>query len=364
MTEPVTPATKGDVQALAKDLSIQEKAQTLLEKTQAAARARLAITAVMKPVIPTILKQEDLDAQLLTIPNLLETTDDEYEHTCIYGDSGMGKTLAICLLAEFYNIIYFDGDKGLKTAIRTLPEELQKRIKPIRVPDNSSNPMFYGTMLKVITGRQVTLCTGHGIVECPICKSNQGQLVTIALNKLPKNWIAGMDSVTQLVSSMCAAINKKVTGKSDTVDDYKFTFDEWAVLKNMMDKWGNYMKDLECNFFTVSHTTLAKTEDEKTMKIVPIGGSENSSRSFAKYFSTVVNCRIVNNKHVYATASTYHAQVTTKSRSNVKLENEKIPSLLHLLRPDAAELLKGSWNEWFFSDQKAPQPKPKGVLPV
>lgn len=354
---------KGDLQQLKKDDKIQTAAMQLQEKAQLAAKARLAAAQnAAKQVSGKILSQDDITANLLAIPNLVETKDDEYEHACVYGDAGMGKTLSICLLSEFYNIIYFDGDKGLKTAIRTLPLEMQQRIRPIRIPDNSANPVFYATILKIITGRQVTLCTDHGIVDCPICKTSNAQFVTIALNKLPSNWIGAMDSVTQFVTSACSAINKKATGKSDTVDEFKFTFDEWGVLRQITEKFGNYLKDLECNFFSVSHTLLTSTEDEKNKKLVPIGGTENASRAFAKYFSTVVNCRIVNNRHVYATSSTYNAQVTSKSRSNVKLENEKIPSLLHLLRADANVLLKGSWNEWFFSDQKGIQPKPKGII--
>lgn len=357
--------TKGAIQELKKEEKVLSSTEKLQAKI-AEAKAKAGV-ALNKPVLAPakILTQEDIASSLMSIPSLIETSDDEYEHACIYGDAGMGKTLAVCLLSEFYHIIYFDGDKGLKTAIRTLPPEMQSRIHPIRIPDNTSNPMFYGTMLKVITGRQIKLCVGHGIVDCPICAISGGQTVTIALNKLPKNWIAGMDSITQFVASACAAINKKATGKSDTVDEFKFTFDEWGVLRQITEKFGNYLKDLECQFFSVSHTLLTKTEDEKSSKVVPIGGTENASRAFAKYFSTVVNCRIVNNKHVYATSSTYNAGVTTKSRSNVKLESEKIPSLLHLLRPDANELLKGSWNEQFYAgiDPSKITVKPKGVLP-
>jgi hypothetical protein len=339
MTEEIPVPNKGEVQALKNDIKVLDKTAELRASIQAKAATNLAQA---KPIITPskILTSEEISANALSIPSLLDTEDSEYEHACVYGDAGMGKTLAICLLSEFYHILFLDGDKGLKTAIRTLPSEMQSRIHPIRIPDNTSNPVFWNSILKIITGRQVTLCVHHGIIDCPICKQSNGQLVTIALNQLGKNWVVGMDSITQFVTSASAAINRKATGASgikDTNDEFKFTF--------------------------VSHTLLTKTEDEKAQKIVPIGGTENASRSFAKYFSTVVNCKIVNNKHTYVTSSTYNAQVTTKSRSNVKLELAKIPSLLHLFRADAEVLLKGSWNEWFFGDQKGIQPKPKGVLP-
>lgn len=361
VAEPIIPViNKAELQSLNKDAKVLDKVADLRAKAAASIQAKVAA----KPAPTKLLTPEELTSHLLTIPTLVETEDNEYEHACIYGDAGMGKTLAICLLSEFFPILFFDGDKGLKVAMRTLPLEMQQRIRPIRIPDNTANPLFYGTMLKVITGRQVNLCTEHGVIDCPICRAGNKQIVPIALNKLPSNWIVGMDSITQFVTSAMSVINKKANGNSaDTNDEFKFTFDEWGVLRNVTEKFGNYLKDLECNFLAVSHTLLTKTEDEKTQKVVPIGGTENASRAFAKYFSTVVNCRVVNNKHIYATSSTYNSGVTTKSRSNVKLETESIPSLLHLFRADATELLKGSWNEWFFSDQKKPQPKPKGVLP-
>jgi hypothetical protein len=358
----VVAGTKADFQQLNKEVKILDKTAELRAKIAAQAKSNLAAP---KPVVASarILTPEELNANVLSIPSLLETEDNEYEHAVIYGAPKTGKTLSICLLSEFYHILFLDGDKGLKTAIRTLPTEMQARIHPIRIPDNTSNPVFWNSILKLITGRQVTICVGHGIVDCPICKQSQAQLATIALNKLPKNWVVAMDSITQFVASAMASINRKATNGKDTNDEFKFTFDEWGVLRNMTEKFGNYLKDLECNFLAVSHDMLVKTEDEKTSKIVPIGGTENASRAFAKYFSTAVNCRILNKKHVFVTSSTDNANIQTGSRSNVRLETAETPSLLHLFRADAAELLKGSWNEWFYSDQKKPQPKPKGVLP-
>lgn len=363
MSENPNIISKDELQKLSTENKQLDKAAQLKEEILAKQKSALA-NIQKKPISPAtkILTQEELTSNLLSLPNLVETTEDEFEHCVVYGGPGTGKTLAICLLSEFYNILFLDGDKGLRTAIRTLPIEMQKRIKPIRIPDNTSNPMFHNTILKVITGRQVTLCHEHGIVGCPICKTQDLPESTISLNSLPSNWICGMDSITQFVASCCAAINLKATGKSDTVDEFKFTFDEWGVLRQVTEKFGNYLKDLQCHFFAASHDMLVKTEDEKTSKLVPIGGTENASRSFAKYFSTALNCRVFNNKHLYITSSTYNGNIQTKSRSNVKLELEPIPSLLHLLRPDAKELLKGSWNEWFFSDQKKLPPNPKKIL--
>lgn len=314
------------------------------------------------PITPTSTVQAAIDAY--KIPTLLDTEDKEFEHCVIHGDSETGKTLQLCMLSEFYNVLVFDGDKGLKTAIRTLPQEMQKRIRPIRIPDNTSNPIYWNTILKVITGLPTEICIEHGIHDCKMCFMNQKPVAKIHLNKLPSNWVVGMDSVTQFVASAINSINKTANPKAaDTVDTFKFQFDEWGVLRQITEKFGNYVKDLQCNFVAISHSTLVKTEDLSTMKLVPIGGTDNASRNFAKNFSSCVYAKIMNNRHVYVSSSTAGSNVQTGTRSHVKLETMETPALLHIFRKDAAQLLKGSWTEWFFKGGVGVAPQVKPLLP-
>lgn len=314
-------------------------------------------------------------AALMAMPSLADTQINEMDHAIVYGEPGSGKTTLVGLLSEFYNLLWFDGDKGLTALKHNLHPELLKRIIPIRILDNTSTPNFCMTMLRVITGKPTRICLGHGIVECPICIASQKQLITVELNKLPKNWVAVTDSHTQFYVSTLAFAFYKETGKAanDVADDYKGNFDYWNIARNIVEKYGNYLKDLPCKYVSISHESLEDMENS-TKKLVPVGGSSNANKNYAKYFGTEVNAKIVNGKHVFYSSTTATPGVQTKSRSNVALELKAVPSLLHVFNPDIADdCLKGSYSEWYFKegwkpkekrDAKILMPTPKGVLPI
>jgi len=347
--------------------------------------AKAKALANPKPVIlrappPKVFTKEELESFLLEVPTLHESKDDEVEHAILYGDPGTGKTVQAALLSEFYNLLWFDGDKGLTAVIHNLPSELTKRIRIIKILDNTMTPFMVHTMLKVVTGRQVVICREHGAVDCTICRQDkEAKFATIALNVLPGNWIAIMDSQTQFVASALAQVhykvNKSALGK-DTDDFWRGEGDDvfayWGSMKNVMDKFGNYMKDLRCKFVTISHETVAEKEDKTSKIIVPVSGSDASSRSYSKFYGTVVHCEKINNQIKYQTQTTGSNRIQAKSRTNVILEKEESPGLIHIFNPkEAKELLKGSYTEWYLregwkhpSERKSIAPQPKGVLPI
>jgi hypothetical protein len=324
---------------------------------------------------PKILTAEEMLAGLQQLPSMVETKELEVEHVILYGGPKTGKTLLAGLLAEFFNILFIDGDRGLRVLHNVLPPVLLKRIVPLRITDNPSLPNLVGTGIKLMSGRMLRICFEHGIIDCPVCAKNNAQIAQVALNQLPKNWIVIFDSVTAWRASAINQISIKSFGAepdgSAKVDDSKFTFDEWAMLQNRVEKLGGYIKDGDYNLVSISHESLAENED-KSKKLVPVAGSDNSNRNFAKFFGTEILATIVNNKHVFATSTTYAHNVQAGSRANIALEKKKVPSLLHIFRPDQAEeLLKGSFNEWYFTegykqpeDRKSPPPEPKGVLEI
>lgn len=335
------------------------------------------------PVPTKVWTTEELQNEILRVPTLQESKNDETEHVVLYGAPGTAKTTQAGLLAEFYNILWFDGDKGLTALINNLPEELTKRIRVIRIPDSTMYPVMVGTMLKVITGRRVKLCFEHGLVDCPVCGGKPELNANIALNHLPKNWIVVMDSQTQFVASALALAGHKVFGikQGEELDFFRrFEKEEgyayWGGAKNVVETFGNYVKDLECWFVSIAHETQidkAKTGEGGVGKeIVPVSGSDNSSRSYIKYYGTCVHCYKENNRIKFLSSVTGSNTVQAKSRTGIYLENKPTPALLHIFNPKEAEqLLKGSFTEWYLEegwkdpkDRKRPAPKPKEILPL
>jgi hypothetical protein len=313
---------------------------------------------------------------LFAIPNLLETGVDEVEHAILYGETGSGKTVAASMLAEFYNILFFNGDKGLTAAKYNCHPDMLKRIHVITIPDTPEYPTLMGTMLRVVRGTDTLICITHGLVDCVICKQNKdAKQVTVNLSKLPKNWIAVFDSQTQLYTSILNFAYYKESGKapgSGVPPEYKGNWDYRGIAYNCAEMFGNYVKDLKCQWISISHETMVEMEDN-TSKLVPVGGSRNVSSNYGRWFGTQVYAKKQNGKHNFMTASTYSGSVQTKSRTNVRLEEQVIPSLVHIFNPEQAkELLKGSFNEWFFTEGfkdiskrtkgKELSPKPKEVI--
>lgn len=322
-----------------------------------------------------IITPEEMTAGLLSLPNMMETQLDEVEHVIVYGEPGNGKTTIAGLLSEFFNILWLDGDKGLTALKYNLHPEMLKRIVPIRIPDNTQYPIMVSTILRLLRGTATTICLEHGATDCVVCRNNkEAKVVNIALNQLPKSWIVVMDSQTQFYASVLAFSYYKDTGKApgtDVPEEYRGNWDYRGIAYNCCDKFGNYMKDLRCQWVSISHE-LMSTQEDNTNKIVPVAGSANISASYGKWFGTMVHAKKANGKLNYSTSTTYSNLVQTKSRSNVQLEKKETPSLLHVFRPGEAEaLLKGSYNEWYLKEgfkdikdrvQKVP-PTPKGILP-
>lgn len=319
-----------------------------------------------------------IEQSLMTIPDLLTVGADEVEHAIVYGEPKTGKTTLAALLSEFFNVLWFDGDKGLLAATNNCHPEMLKRIRVIKIPDDTDWPIMCSTMLRVITGRLVEICLTHGVVGCTICKTSKQPLVNIELNKLPKNWVVVMDSQTQFYASVLAYAYYKDTKKpigSGVPDDYKGDWDFRGYAYQMCDKFGNYMKDLKCQWISISHEVQTEMADGTTSKVVPVAGSKNISSQYGKWFGSLIYAKKVNNKHNFLSNSLYSATVQTGSRSGVSLEKQIVPSLIHIFRPkEAAELLKGSYNEWWLTEGykdvrdrtkgKENPPTPKGVLTV
>jgi hypothetical protein len=324
---------------------------------------------------PLLVTPASIEQSLMVIPDLLTAGDNEVEHVITYGPPKSGKTTNAGLLSEFFNILWFDGDKGLTALKYALPPELLKRIKVIRIPDDTDYPIMAPTMLRLITGRKTKICIAHAVTECTICSGNKAPVAEIELNALPNNWVVVMDSQTQFYASVLAYAYYKDTGKAfgtGVPHDYRGDFDFRGYAYQMCDKFGNYMKDLRCQWVSISHEIENEMEDGRKM-LTPIAVSKNISSQYGKWFGSMVYATKANNKHNFMSSSLYSGSVQTGSRSGISLEKKDVPSLLHIFRPQEGEqLLKGSYTEWYFKEGykdikdrtkgKEQPPKPKEIL--
>jgi hypothetical protein len=248
-------------------------------------------------------------AKLTTISASLE------QRVCLFGPPKSGKTELAGKLAEKYNILWFDLENGSNTLLK-LPREWQERINLIKIRDSKDYPIAIETMLKVVKGKEVKICVAHSKVACPICTKNGAEVERVCLDELDASWVVVYDSGTQLAQSALAHITKNQD------DTYKCQLDDWGALKLLMEKFLSAIQAAKYNCVFITHEEEVKFEDGRT-KIVPVGGSSNSSRNTAKYFDHVVYCNLVNKKHVVGSATDYSTTVLTGSRTDVKLEANK-----------------------------------------
>lgn len=234
---------------------------------------------------------------------------------CLFGPPKTGKTELAGRLSEYYKILFFSLENGHMT-LSKLPIEWQDRIEVINIRDSRVYPIAIETMMKVIKGDEVHICTAHSKVACPVCKKNGGETERVCLKELGPEWIVVVDSLTQLTNSGIAHITK------NQPDDYKLQLDDWGALKVLMDKFLSQVQVAPYNIICISHEEEVKFEDGRS-KIVPVAGSSNSSRNTAKYFDDIVYCNVVNKKHVVGSATDYSVSVLTGSRTDIKLEANK-----------------------------------------
>lgn len=248
-------------------------------------------------------------AKLTTIAASLE------QRVCLFGPPKSGKTELAGKLAEKYNLLWFDLENGSSTLLK-LPREWQERIDIIKIRDSKDYPIAIETMLKVIKGAEVKICVAHSKVACPVCTKANAPVERVCLNEVGPDTVVVFDSGTQLAQSALAHITKNQD------DTYKCQLDDWGALKLLMEKFLSAVQVAKYNCVFITHEEEVKFEDGRT-KIVPVGGSSNSSRNTAKYFDHVVYCNLINKKHVVGSATDYSTTVLTGSRTDVKLEANK-----------------------------------------
>lgn len=258
------------------------------------------------------------------MPKLSQLTPSRTQRVLIYGPPKTGKTKLAGALAECFNLYYFGLEQGHEVLFQ-LPAEWQERIEVINIPDTKNNPIGIETMLKVIIGEAVSICSDHGKINCLKCMQGSRPVTNVYLNKLGPDDVVIVDSLTQLTNSALSHIIRKQP------EDYKPEWDDWARLGFAMDRFLSSIQQAKYNVVCISHEVGSELEDGKE-KIVPVAGTRNFSRNSAKYFDHVVYASIVNGKHQFGSSTLYKNNIMTGSRTNAVLETMENPSLMDIMK--------------------------------
>lgn len=256
---------------------------------------------------------------------VLSNVEESKTHTVIvYGAPKSGKTELVGKLAQEFNLLWFDLEKGYATLFK-MPKSYQQRIQLVALPDTKIYPIAIETMLKVITGKPTDICIEHGKVSCALCKKNSLPSETVHLDSLDDNWIVVVDSLTQLANSCMNHLTKLQD------DLYKVEWDDYRNQGSLMDKFLSQVQQAKFNIICITHEAEVEMDDGRK-KLVPISGTLNFSRNTAKYFGTVVYSVIKNRKHEFGSTTTYSNNILTGSRTNFDIEKETVATLLNIFR--------------------------------
>lgn len=254
------------------------------------------------------------------MPKMTETKVSPIKHILVYGPPKTGKTELVGNLAEKLNLFWCDIEFGSDTLYK-LPREYQERITIVKIPDSKAFPMGYQTLVKMFTAGKGSVCVKHGAFNCPICKKEGALVDEFDFSKFGPEDVFVIDSWSQVVLSIIGIVTK---GKAD---DYKMERDDWLHVKQAVENLATMIQAAPFHIVVISHDEMVEQLD-KTSKIVPVGGSRNTSRNFAKYFGEVINAGIVNKKHKFTSSTTATNNIITGSRSDTVLEKSDNPKLL------------------------------------
>lgn len=249
---------------------------------------------------------------------------EETKRVIVYGDPFTGKTTIAAKLAEKFKLKWLDIENGASSIVRNVPKEFHANIDLIQIPDTKTNPIAAETALKIFDGGKCVICATHGKVGCPLCAKDTAAIFSeICLRDMKRDEIFVLDSATQLSQSIMNHITRNKPA------DYKPDWDDYSVQGRLLDKMFTQMQGGGYNCVVISHAALVGTEkSEKITKLVPIGGTSNYSRTFAKYFDEVIYAELLNGKHRFSSKTGASPQVITGSKSNIDIEAMATPSLL------------------------------------
>jgi len=249
----------------------------------------------------------------------------------VYGPPKVGKTDRVGQLAKVKKLWWLDLEDGVKTLIHSprMTPDMLANIELFKIPDTQIFPIAARTLLKIIKGEPTEICHAHGAAGCPACKSKSLPTSRICLKEFTNDDVLVIDSGSQLATSVMNDIMKDAISKDQF--DKKAEWDDYANQGRVLDRIFSIIQQAPFNCVVITHEQLVEMEDGKK-KIVPIGGTSQFSKTFAKYFDDVVYCEVLNKKHKMGSGTGYSNNIITGSRTNKALEA--------MAEPDLAELFK------------------------
>jgi hypothetical protein len=239
-------------------------------------------------------------------------------HILVYGAPKSGKTVAVAQLAKKYRLWWVDLEDGIKSVLNpaVLDPSALANIELISIPDRQTYPMAIETILKIVKGGAQNVCHAHGKANCPQCKTPD-LFTSVDLSKFDNTHdILVIDSWSQLSESAMNYIMK--TAISQDNFDAKAGWDEYGKQGRILERIGSWLQTAPINVVVISHELMVEMED-KTKKIVPIGGTSNFSKTFAKYFDDVVYTEVINKQHRCISSTIAKPSVLAGSRAGVEI---------------------------------------------
>lgn len=249
----------------------------------------------------------------------------------VYGPPKTGKTDLVGGIAAIKKLWWFDLEDGIKTLISSprISKEMLGNIELFKLPDTQTFPVAIETMLKVIKGGKHQICHAHGQVACVRCRPlTESNSTSIDVGSFTNDDVLVIDSGSQLSASAMNYIQRDIIMKDNY--DKKPDWDDYAKQGRILDRIFSILQQAPFHVIVITHENLVEMEDGKK-KLVPIAGTSQFSKTFAKYFDDVVYCEIVNKKHKAASSTTYSGSIVLGSRTGKVLETSE-PSLLELFK--------------------------------
>ncbi|CAM6053481.1 unnamed protein product [Sphagnum tenellum] len=248
-------------------------------------------------------------------------------HALIFGEAKSGKsTLVSKLMLQGYKLWWFSLDNGHEIVYKLglSEDELDQRLELFVIPDTYSFPVAFQTIRAVSFGKEVLICDSHGQAGCSTCKKLQGPFSRICLEEFGPKDIWVIDHAGQLTQS---ALNRLTRDLSEEKRElYKPSFTDYMNLGTMLDSILSNIQQSRANIIVITHTIESELEDG-AKKLVPHIGTGNFSRNSPKYFSHVIYTKVSNKNHKVGSATTYETNVITGSRSDIRIEDMKVPDL-------------------------------------